>query len=148
MPPRLGFALEPQRRLLERQGGCLLLFYQAAWEQTRLSSKSLVSHCCTCSATLPFTAPEQVLDFAQRLQDKARKVGVQVTQHQDPGSRKKGSETSRPGTMKNTEESCVLNQILLSLWLFWNGVCSLCQVPLELWLHEGMFHDWVMHPDT
>lgn len=85
--------------------------------------KSLVSHCCTCSATLPFTAPEQVLDFAQRLQDKARKVGVQVTQHQDAGSIKKGSETSRPGTMKNTEESCVLYQILLSLWLFWNGVC-------------------------
>ena len=82
-----------------------------------------------------------MLDFAQRLQDKARKVGVQVTQHQDRGSRKTGSETSRPGTM--CPKSNPAEFVVVLEWCM-----PLCQVPLELWLHEGMFHDWVMHPDT
>ena len=103
--------------------------------------KSLVSHCCTCSATLPFTAPEQVLDFGQRLQDKARKVGVQVTQHQDPGSRKTGSETSRPGTMCPKSNPAEFVVVLEWCMLFVSGsfgaVAAWRYVP---WLGDAPWH--------
>ena len=110
--------------------------------------KSLVSHCCTCSATLPFTAPEQVLDFAQRLQDKAIKSWC--ASYSTSGCRKHKERLRDIKTWNNEEYWRIMcpisNPAEFVVVLEW--CMPLCQVPLELWLHEGMFHDWVMHPDT
>lgn len=65
----------------------------------------------------------------------------------------KPKEQNIGGPLLSTQDSCFLPTRTLGSTTMsptlggWpqRVATALWQVPMDLWLHEGMFHDWVMH---